>query len=87
MTSISLEQSFRRCEGESNFRLFFKKLNLSIFLGQHSEVSQFVFIVYRSQRLPKHIETKVLTICFYFNKAFLKIKKRSAISLPHYVSA
>ena len=44
-----------KCIGEASPKSFSKRSKMSIFL----------FIVYRSQRLPKYIETKVPTDCFY----------------------
>ena len=48
---------------------------------------QFVFIVWQSWGIPKYIETKVLTTCFYFISNFWKNKKRSGTCLPASFSA
>ena len=42
---------------------------------------QFVFVVYPSQGLPKYIETKELTTCFYLIESFLKSKRRPGTTL------
>ena len=46
MSNIFLEKSYRRCGGETNPRQFFKKLDLSISLGQQSEASHNLFLLY-----------------------------------------
>ena len=50
-------------------------------------VIRFVLIVYLSRGLPKYIETKVLTTCFYIIKSFFKKIKRELklVSLPHFL--
>ena len=52
--------------GETSPRTFFGKLKLNISLDQQSDVSYSFFMVCPSWVLLKHIETKVVTICFYF---------------------
>ena len=42
---------------------FLKKLSIS--MDQEYEILYFVFTVCSSQGLPKNIETKVLSTCFY----------------------
>ena len=38
MTTILLEKSHKQCDGETSSRLFYKKLKLSVFLDQQSEI-------------------------------------------------
>ena len=80
MRNIFLEKSYK-CRGETSRRPFFEKSKLSISLEQQSEMLiQFIFIACPCRGLPKSIETKVLTTCFYVKalyKAFLKSKKKS----------
>ena len=54
-----------KCIGEASPKSFSKRSKMSIFLDQLHEILYSFFIVYRSQRLPKYIETKVPTDCFY----------------------
>ena len=44
---------------------FFLKTKIE-YIAAVSSFVQFVFIASSSQGRPKHIETKVLTTCFYF---------------------
>ena len=66
---------------------FLKNQNWAYYLWINSLNSMpFVFIVWQSRGLPKHVETKVLTTCFY-HRAFFKNKKRSETSFPILFSA
>ena len=62
MRNIFLKNACAKCGGETSSLGFLKKSKLSIALDQQSEA----FIACPSRGLPKHIETKVLTTCFYF---------------------
>ena len=63
---------------------FLKNQNWAYLWMNSLKYIKFVFIVYPSQGLPKYINTKVLTTCFYFIYSFFKKQKWSLrlVSLP-----
>ena len=67
MRNIFFEKSSIKCGGETSPRPFSKKSKLSISLDQQSEIFYSLFLLYvqASQGLPKYMENKVLTFCFY----------------------
>ena len=46
MTSIFLEKSYKKCDGETSPRAFYKKSKLSASLDQQSEILQNLFLLY-----------------------------------------
>ena len=54
-----------KCIEEASPKSFSKRSKMSVFLDQLYEILYSFFIVCRSQRLPKYIETKVPNDCFY----------------------
>ena len=85
MRNIFLEQSYTKYGGEAIPWPFSKESKLSISLDQQCEFLFRSFFVSQNRWLPKYIETKVLTTCFYFLKALKKLM-RSGTSLPVSVS-
>ena len=76
--NIFLQKSCTKCYRVTSSRPISKKSKLEISLNQQSEIFiKFVFIVCPSRKLPKYIETKVLTTRFYLIK-----KKRSGTRFP-----
>ena len=63
MRNIFLEKACTKCGGETSPLRFLKKSKLSIALDQQSEVSYSLFLWHVQ---VEHIETMVLTTCFYF---------------------
>ena len=53
MSTIFLEKSFSKCEGEIIPRPFSKKSELNIFLDQQSRVSSSLFLLYAKLRAIK----------------------------------
>ena len=86
MRNIFLEKSYKRCVRETSHRLLSKTTKLRINRSSGSTVwtfMEFVFIVFPIRRLPKQIEIKVLSICFYLIKSFsnnIKSKPQACIS-------
>ena len=66
MKNIFLEKPYKNCGGETSFRFFSERLNLSIPLHQQSTFYSVRFIASLSGWLPQFIKTKLLTTCFYF---------------------
>ena len=80
-------KSCTKCVGEASLRPFLK-IKIEYICRTDQSFMQFDFFVCLSQGLPKYIENKVLTTCFYsIYKAFFKNKERSGASLPVTFSA
>ena len=77
MRNIFLEKSNKKCGGETSPRHFSEKSKLNISLDQQSKVLYNLFLLY----LQVEIYQNLLKFAFTSNKAFLKNKKRSGISL------
>ena len=87
MKIIFLEKSFTEC-GEENFtNSFLKNQNGTyLWIGNRLKFYQVYFYWMPSWGLSKNIKTKLQITCFYSNKAYLKTKRRSRISLqPHFL--
>ena len=65
LRNISIEKSYKKCDGETIPRPFSKKSKLSLSLDRYSKVYIFCFDCLPSWSLSKVIETKLQNTCFY----------------------
>ena len=67
MKNIFLQKLCTKYGGENSSRLFLKKRKKNGHISASAvwNFIQFAFVVYSSWGLPKYIESKVLTTCFY----------------------
>ena len=84
MRNMFPDKTYTKCGGKTSPRLLSKNQNWAYLWMNSLKYIKFVFIVYPSQGLPKYINTKVLTPCFYFIYSFFKKQKWSLrlVSLP-----
>ena len=82
-----LEKSYTKCCEETSPRLLLKIKIGHISRSTVWNVVRYTFIVCASQRLLKHIRTKVLPSSFKFLKSFFKKEKKGLelASLPHFL--
>ena len=82
MKNIFIEKSYTKCGGEASPRPFYIKIKIErISRSTAWNAINFVFSVYPSGGLPKHIKTKVLINCI---KLFKNLKRvLELVSLPH----
>ena len=76
MRNISLGKPYTKCGGDTIPRPFSKKSELDISLDQQPNFIQFAFIICQVKRLPKYIETKLQTTCFYLKENLFKKQKQ-----------
>ena len=80
MTILFPEKSYIKSGGETILRPFSKKSNWAYLWINSLKFSTVCFYCMPSRGLSKYIETKLQITCFYL-EGFLKIKKRSGLSL------